>query len=53
MNREEAVALLEAHLSSDVLRKHCLATEAIMRGLAEQLGEVKKRSGMAAPTVIT
>ena len=39
MTREEALELLEKHVKTDNLRKHCLATEAIMRSLAERLGE--------------
>lgn len=37
MTREEALRLMEQHVQSDVLRKHCIATEAIMRKLAEKL----------------
>jgi len=47
MDREQARALLERHLSSDVLRKHCLATEAIMRRLAGEFGEDAELWGMA------
>ncbi len=38
MNRSEALKLLEEKVKRDSLRKHCLATEAIMRALAEELG---------------
>lgn len=38
MTRQEALDLLSRHVKSDNLRKHCLATEAIMRKLAEKLG---------------
>lgn len=37
MTRQEAYSLLETHVQADNLRKHCLATEAIMRALAERL----------------
>lgn len=37
--REEAVALLHEHVQAENLRKHCLATEAILRALARRLGE--------------
>lgn len=37
MTHEEALELFEAHVKSDNLRKHCLASEAIMRGLAKRL----------------
>lgn len=39
MDRERAVERLERSVASDSLRKHCIATAAIMRGLAERLGE--------------
>lgn len=35
----EALALLEARITRDSLRKHCLATEAVMRRLARHFGE--------------
>lgn len=38
-SREEALALVEQHLTNRNLVKHSLAVEAIMRGLAEHLGE--------------
>lgn len=37
MTREEAIILLETHVQADTLRKHCYATEAIMRALARRL----------------
>ncbi len=37
--REEAIALLQEHVQNENLVKHCLATEAIMRKIAERLGE--------------
>ncbi len=39
MNREQAETLLNKHLSSDVLKKHCLASAVIMRDLALKFGE--------------
>ncbi|NLI34083.1 MAG: HDIG domain-containing protein [Deltaproteobacteria bacterium] len=36
MTREEAISLLEKHIQADTLRKHCYATEAIMRALAHK-----------------
>ncbi len=39
ITRERAVELLNTHISNENLRRHCLATEAIMRRLAERLGE--------------
>ena len=39
MDRRQALELLESHLKGDNLKKHCFATEAVMRALAEQLDE--------------
>lgn len=47
MTREEAIDLLETHIQADNLRKHCIATEAIMRGLALRLGEDPELWGIA------
>jgi uncharacterized protein len=38
ITREEAVALMESYLDADSMRKHCLASEAIMRDLAPKFG---------------
>ena len=47
MDRDEALALMESHLEADNLRKHCLASEAIMRALADRLGEDPDKWGLA------
>ncbi|MEJ5301487.1 MAG: HDIG domain-containing metalloprotein [Thermodesulforhabdaceae bacterium] len=47
ITREQALELLSTHVKSDNLRKHCIATEAIMRVLAEELGEDKDLWGLA------
>ncbi|HTY25675.1 MAG TPA: HDIG domain-containing protein [Desulfomonilaceae bacterium] len=39
ISREEALRLMEQYLETDALRKHSLATEAIMRSLALRFGE--------------
>jgi uncharacterized protein len=39
MSRADALALVEANIANRNLVKHCLAVEAIMRGLASRLGE--------------
>ena len=39
MDRQQALDLLDSHMRADNLRKHCLATEAVMRALAERLDE--------------
>ena len=46
MTRDEALALLQKHVSSDTLIKHALATEAIMRTLAEKLGYDVEKWGL-------
>jgi len=47
MDRNEAVVLLNKHLKSENLVNHSLAVEAIMRGIAEKLGEDVEKFGLA------
>lgn len=46
-SREEAMDLLHKHLKSENLRKHCYATEAVMRRLAREKGEDEDLWGLA------
>lgn len=46
MNREEGLELLRQHVKSEHLINHCLAVEAIMRGLAEYLHEDVEKYGL-------
>jgi len=46
MTRDEACALLCEHVRADNLRKHCLATEAILRALARRLGQDEELWGV-------
>ena len=46
MNREEALTLLKENVQNENLIKHCLATEAVMKALAESLGEDKEKWGL-------
>ena len=39
MDRQQALDLLHKHMKADNLRKHCLATEAVMHALADRLDE--------------
>lgn len=39
MDKNEAVTLLKQHVKKDSLISHCLATAAVMKGLAKELGE--------------
>ncbi|MCX7823254.1 MAG: HDIG domain-containing protein [Syntrophobacterales bacterium] len=47
MSREKALELLSTYVSSEHLIKHSIATEAIMRELAEELGADKDLWGLA------
>jgi putative nucleotidyltransferase with HDIG domain len=46
LTRDEAHALLCEHVGAENLRKHCLATEAILRALARRLGEDEELWGI-------
>lgn len=46
INREEALTLLRENVQNENLFKHCLATEAVMKALAEKLGEDKEKWGL-------
>ncbi|MGI9952176.1 HDIG domain-containing metalloprotein [Moorellaceae bacterium AZ2] len=47
MQREEAIKLLQKHIKTPNLLKHCLAVEAVMRALARHLGEDEEKWGLA------
>jgi uncharacterized protein len=47
ISREEAVKLMERYLQGESLRKHCYATEAVMRAMAERLGYDSETWGIA------
>ncbi len=47
MNREEALALLKTHVKNEKMIAHCLASEAVLRALAERLGEDPDHWGLA------
>jgi putative nucleotidyltransferase with HDIG domain len=46
ITRPEACELLWQHVKAENLRKHCLATEAILRALARRLGEDEELWGV-------
>lgn len=47
ISREEALALMEQYLDAENMRKHCLASEAIMRALAPRFGADPEMWGLA------
>lgn len=47
MTREEALDLVQTHVSNKNLIKHMLATEAVMRRLARHFGEDEEKWGLA------
>ena len=44
MDRAEALTLMEKHLSSETLRRHSLASEAVLRALARKLGKSEEEA---------
>jgi len=47
MTREKALDLVNSHIQNDNLKKHCLASEAVMRAMATKLGEDADKWGLA------
>jgi putative nucleotidyltransferase with HDIG domain len=47
MDRQQALQLLQQYARADNLLKHCLATEAVMRALAQHLGQPVELWGVA------
>lgn len=47
MTRDEALVLLKTHVKNENMLKHSLASEAVMRALARELGEDVERWGLA------
>ena len=47
ISRDEALSLVHEHLKNPNMIKHCLATEAVMKALAEKLGEDSEKWAMA------
>ncbi len=47
MERTEALDLLNRHVKNEKMISHCLASEAVLRALAERLGEDVEQWGMA------
>ena len=47
ISRDEAVNLLEKQITSENMRKHCYASEAVMRAIARRLGQNEEEWGLA------
>lgn len=47
MERQQALETLKAYVKNENMIKHCLATEAVMRSLARELGEDEERWALA------
>jgi predicted hydrolase (HD superfamily) len=47
ITREEAIKLLDENISSENMKKHCYASEAVMRALAGRLGRNEDEWGLA------
>lgn len=47
MNRTDALDLLNEYVKNEKMIAHCLASEAVMRALAERLGEDTEKWGLA------
>ena len=47
IDREDALALVRKHIQNPNLIKHCLAAEAVMKALADRLGEDREKWGLA------
>lgn len=47
ISRPDALALLQEHVKTPNMFKHCLASEAVMRALAAHLGEDPEKWGLA------
>ena len=47
MNRTEALDLLHRYIKNEKMIFHCLASEAVMRGLARRLGNEEEKWGLA------
>ncbi len=47
ITREEAFELVKQHVKSPNMLNHCLAAEAVMRSLAEHVGEDAEKWGLA------
>ncbi|MFH0845063.1 MAG: HDIG domain-containing metalloprotein [Pseudomonadota bacterium] len=47
IEREDALSLLKEYIQNENLLKHCLAAEAVLKALADRLGEDREKWGLA------
>lgn len=47
ISRNEAIQLLEEYIKAENMRKHCYASEAVMRAIAKRLGTNEEEYGLA------
>jgi putative nucleotidyltransferase with HDIG domain len=47
MDRQKALELLRQYVKSENMIRHCLASEAVMRALADRLGQDREKWGLA------
>ena len=47
LTRDEAYTLLKAHISAENMLKHSIASEAVLRAIAQRLGENEEEYGIA------
>lgn len=47
MNREKALQLLHQYIQNENMLKHCYASEAVLRAMAQKLGEDEEKWGLA------
>lgn len=47
ISREEAIGMLEENISAENMRKHCYASEAVLRAMARRLGRNEEEWGIA------
>jgi uncharacterized protein len=47
INREEAIKILEENIQAENMKKHCYASEAVLRALARRLGRNEEEWGIA------
>jgi uncharacterized protein len=47
MNRETALQLLHQYIKNEKMLQHCLASEAVLRGIARHLGRDEEKWGLA------